>query len=75
MPSSDVAVDLKTQMHRDGQRAALWSANDVYDVDALALAIPYRDVVVTEKHAADALRRAGEPDRYGTGGCPGSRRT
>ncbi len=66
MPSSDIAVDLKTQMHRNGQRAALWSANDVYDMDALALAIPYCDVVVTEKHAADALRRAGAPDRYGT---------
>jgi hypothetical protein len=66
MPSSDVAVDLKTQMHRNAQRAARWSANDVFDMDALALAVPYCDVVVTEKHAADALGRAGAPDRYGT---------
>ena len=66
MPSSDVAVALKTQMHRNGQRAARWSANDVYDMDALALAVPYCDVVVTEKHAASALVLEGMPARYGT---------
>jgi hypothetical protein len=66
MPTSDVAVALKTQMHRNGQRAARWSANDVFDTDALALAIPYCDVVVTEKHAAHALRLEGMPARYGT---------
>lgn len=66
MPSSDVAVALKEQMHRNGQRAAGWSANDVYDMDALALAIPYCDVVVTENHAADALRREDAPGRYST---------
>ena len=66
MPSSDVAVALKTQMHRNGQRAARWSANDVHDMDALALAVPYCDIVVTEKHAADALRRERAPERYGT---------
>jgi hypothetical protein len=66
MPTSDVAVALKTQMHRNGQRAALWSTNDVYDMDALALAVPYCDAVVTEKHAASALALEGMPDRYRT---------
>lgn len=66
MPSSDVAVALKTQMHRNGQRAALWSPNDVYDMDALALAVPYCDVVVTEKHACSALVLEGLPERYST---------
>jgi hypothetical protein len=66
MPTSDVAVALKTQMHRNGQRAALWSVNDVYDMDALALAVPYCDVVVTEKHACSALILEGLPGRYGT---------
>jgi hypothetical protein len=66
MPTSDVAVALKAQMHRNAQRAARWSANDVYDMDALALAVPYCDVVVTEKHAASALALEGMPERYGT---------
>lgn len=66
MPSSDIAVALKTQMHRNGQRAGGWSATDVYDMDALALAVPYCDVVVTENHAADALRRERMSERYGT---------
>jgi len=66
VPSSDVAVALKTQMRKNGQRAARWSTNDVHDTDALALAVPYCAVVVTAKHAADALRRAALPGRYGT---------
>lgn len=66
MPTSDVAVALKAQMHRNGQRAARWSANDVFDMDALALAVPYCDIVVTEKHAADALGREHAAARYST---------
>src|SRR5688572_22393889 len=38
---------LKTAWHRN--RDIPWSANDIYDIDAMALAVPYCDVVVTEK--------------------------
>ncbi len=67
MPTTDVSIDLKTEMHRNGQRAARWSANDVFDMDALSLAVPYCDVVVTENHSHDALTRSGSAaTRYKT---------
>ena len=33
-----------------------WSANDIYDIDALALAVPYCDIVVTEKACHHVLQ-------------------
>jgi hypothetical protein len=47
MPSTEVSIILKTAWHRN--RDKQWTANDIYDVDALALAVPYCDIVVTEK--------------------------
>ncbi len=46
MRTTDVSIALKAAWHRNGQRA--WTVNDIYDIDALALATPYCDVVVTE---------------------------
>jgi hypothetical protein len=66
MPTTDVSIGLKTEMHRNGQRAARWSANDVFDMDALCLAVPYCDLVVTDNHSHDALIRSGSTTRYGT---------
>ena len=66
MPSSEVAVELKTSMHRDAARAARWLANDVLDIDQLAMAVPYCDVVVTEKAAQDALVKARLDERCET---------
>lgn len=64
MPSGDVCVSLIAAAHRNPQRT--WSPNDIFDIDALSLAVPYCDLVVTERHAAHALHIAGVPDRCRT---------
>lgn len=66
MPSSEVAIELKTALHRDASRAADWLPNDVTDIDQLAMTMPYCDVVVTEKAAADALKKAHLDERCAT---------
>jgi hypothetical protein len=66
MPSTEVAVELKTIMHRDAARAARWLPNDVLDIDQLAMAVPYCDVIVTEKAARDALVKARLDERCET---------
>ena len=50
-----VAVDLKFAVHRNNQRG--WAQNDIYDTDAMSIAVPYCAVVVVDKAVADALRR------------------
>lgn len=57
MPASAVFVGLKTQYHRDRNRR--WTANDLHDIAALALAIPYCDVVFTDASARNAAVTAG----------------
>jgi hypothetical protein len=64
MPSTEVSIELKRAWHRNGERK--WTVNDIYDIDAMALAIPYCDVVVTEKACHHILRAAGLPERMGT---------
>jgi hypothetical protein len=64
MPSTDVSITLKTAWHRNGQRA--WTVNDIYDIDALALASPYCDVVVTEKACQHILNTAKMAERMDT---------
>jgi hypothetical protein len=64
MPSTDVSVALKTAWHRNPDKP--WSANDIYDIDAMALAVPYCDVVVTEKACHHALVSAGMDLRMDT---------
>lgn len=64
MPSTDVAMALKTAWHRNREKP--WSANDIYDVDAMALAVPYCDVVVTEKACHHALVSTGMDLRMNT---------
>jgi len=60
MPSTEVSIELKTAWHRNRSKA--WTANDIYDIDALALAVPYCDIVVTEKacHHVLNVARLGE---------------
>ena len=60
MPSTEVSIELKTAWHRD--RGKPWTANDIYDIDAMSLAVPYCDVVVTEKacHHILNVARLGE---------------
>lgn len=64
VPSVRVAVDLKLAVHRNNQRG--WAKNDVYDTDAMSIAVPYSAVVVTDKAAADALSRVKAGDRNGS---------
>lgn len=66
MPSSEVAVELKTVLHRDRARAKRWKPNDVLDIDQLAITVPYCDIVVSEKAACDALIKARLDERCQT---------
>lgn len=53
MPSNRVAISIKTAYHRNGQHN--WQVNDIHDIDALAIAIPYCDAVLTDKAARNAV--------------------
>jgi hypothetical protein len=64
MPSADVCVTLLTAAHRNPQM--VWTGNDIFDIDALSVAVPYCEVVATERHATRTLVSAGVPDRLGT---------
>jgi hypothetical protein len=64
MPSGDVWISLVTAAHRNPQTR--WTSNDMFDIDALSVAVAYCDIVVTENHARHVLRTAGAPDRLGT---------
>jgi hypothetical protein len=64
MPSTDVSIALKTAWHRNRDKP--WSANDIYDIDAMGLAVPYCDVVVTERACHHALVSTGMDVRMNT---------
>jgi hypothetical protein len=64
MPSSRVAISLKTRYHRDGRHQ--WTPNDIHDIDALAVAVPYCDAVFTDKAARNALATSPELRPFGT---------
>jgi len=64
LPSVRVAVDLKLAVHRNNQRG--WEQNDVYDTDAMSIAVPYCDVVVADKAVVDALGRVKAGEQHGT---------
>ena len=64
IPSLDVAVTLKTSLHRDPNHK--WKNNDIYDIRALALTVPYCDVVVTDRSMWSHVVRHKLPERYGT---------
>ena len=64
MPSFDASVSLKTSLHRNAEH--WWTANDVHDIDALAVALPYCDVVLTDGAMASRTVQAGLASRYGT---------
>jgi hypothetical protein len=64
MPSGDAWISLLTTAHRNPE--SRWEANDIFDFDAMTVAIPYCDVVVTDKHVCELAHRAGLPGRLGT---------
>lgn len=55
MPSTLAMVSLLTQYHQDPNKT--WKQNDMYDINALATAVPYCDIVFTDAAARDALIR------------------
>jgi len=64
MPSADVWVSVTRGAHRNPQTN--WTANDIFDIDALSLSVPYCDVVATDAHACHLLKAAGVPERVNT---------
>ena len=64
MPSVNVTVTLKTSLHRDSNYK--WTNNDIYDIRALSLTIPYCDVVVTDGSMWSHVTRHELPNRYNT---------
>lgn len=53
MPSTRTVIELKTRYHRNPNRT--WSVNDINDIDALAVAVPYCDIVFADAAAISAL--------------------
>ena len=64
MPSFDVSVTLKSSLHRDANHE--WTNNDIFDIKALSLTIPYCDVVVTDNAMCSHVMRNNLPQRYAT---------
>lgn len=64
MPSGDAWISLLTAAHRNPH--SRWQPNDIFDFDALSVAIPYCDVVVTDRHACHLANASGLPGRLGT---------
>lgn len=64
MPSTEVSIEIKTAWHRNSDKR--WTPNDIYDVDALSLAVPYCDIVVTEKGCHHLLNGARLGERMHT---------
>ena len=64
MPSGDVHVSLQVAAHRNPRSS--WTSNDYFDIDALSLAVPYCDVVATERRRAHDLAWSGCPERLDT---------
>ncbi len=64
MPAGDAWISLLTAAHRNPQ--SHWRANDIFDFDALSVAIPYCDIVATDRHAARLANASGLPSRLGT---------
>jgi hypothetical protein len=64
LPSRDVDLELLQLRHRNPQKA--WDANDLTDVSALAIAVPYCDVVVTERLWSDLIKRSKLDKKYNT---------
>lgn len=63
MPTMAVEFALRRANWANGDYK--WTKNDIYDLAALGVAVPYCDVTWTEKHAASVLNRAHVPAKLG----------
>lgn len=64
LPSRWTTYQMRLARHRNPQQP--WKPNDLNDIGALSLAVPYCDVVVTERHWRGVLRAAHLDDAFGT---------
>jgi len=62
LPSLAVQMAIRDQTLRGGSKE--WIVNDHRDIEHLSVAVPYCDIVVTEKVAANALRRQKLDEKY-----------
>ena len=63
LPTFDASVTLKHSLHHDKR---LWTVNDIYDITALTVALPYCDVVCTDKAMRHHIDKTGVAERLGT---------
>jgi hypothetical protein len=70
MPSMEVAIAIKTHYHRNP--TAKWTQNATFDIDAMAVAVPYCQAVATDGQVVDALRGARMPEIMSTTVMSGS---
>jgi hypothetical protein len=63
-PSRWVEMKLRHQRQANPQKS--WHGNDLNDIVALSVAVPYCDVVVTERSWSSMLAAAKVPERFGT---------
>jgi len=63
LPTIAVQLAVRDQNIRGASRP--WKVNDQRDVDHLGVAVPYCDFTVTDKAAANAIRRAGLDQQFG----------
>ena len=64
MPSFDASVTLKTSLHKNAEHG--WTPNDVHDLHALALTLPYCDIVITDRAMASHAVQTGLANRFNT---------
>ena len=64
IPGAAITMTLTEKGFRNADKA--WKGNDLRDADAMSAAIPYCDVVLTDKYAAAQLARSPAVARLGT---------
>jgi hypothetical protein len=64
IPAAAVTITLAEKGHRNLDKE--WKGNDLRDADAMSAAIPYCDVVLTDKYAAAQLAKSPAAARLGT---------
>ncbi len=63
LPTFDVAVTLKHSLHHDKRH---WKVNDIFDIAALTVALPYCDIVCTDKGMRHHIDKTGIAQRLQT---------
>lgn len=64
MPQVQVAISIKTRYHRNSRRT--WKSNDIADIDAMSIAYPCCDAVLTDQEARTAMKDSPDLRPIGT---------